>query len=398
MGAMALSQAMNALSIAALPFVLSPRWADAFALGLQVGTAALGGVVLGVVYNIALGRPGFDRWKTSGALAAVFSLLLGALVVVIAVTRGSSFVSLGTAAFIPLVAFSIGGAALAIGGTGGVRSAVHGRAVGLTTINIAPAAFFLASLFFVHALSWEPFVPALIWAAAAIVQIPIFWRRAPDWTVPEESGEQKGGVSTHGAALVVGVVASTVVPTLLITALSQLPAGSTSIAFLVTRIGTSVIGIGVNSILLVRYNWSSGSRNIEHMLRLIVLTASSVTIVALAFAVAQQALVTLVLVAAGWIISLVGSALVLREVNARRMGKTIAAKVAIDVSVSLIGCLVLFEHPSVLGYLALLVLSQAITATVTSVSLHFRLIASVAGLMVVASVALLVVSVLQEIR
>jgi hypothetical protein len=394
MGAMALSQGMNAISIAALPFLLEARWADAFALGLQVGTASLGGVVLGVVYNVALGRPGFERWKLSAGLAALFSVVLGTLVVGIAYFRDSSFTSLGPGAFIPLAAFSVGGAALACAGTGAVRSAVSGRAVPLTVINILPALLFLTSLLLLRPLELPPFLPALVWLVGTVAQIPFFWRTPPALTETAPAVEARGGATLHVAALGVGVIASTVVPTLLITALTTLPAGATVVAFLVTRIGTSLIGIGVNSILLVRYNWNTQGRDIEPAERLISVVALVPLLVAIPLALAQQSLFAISSMVVCWVISLVGSALILREVNARRMGGTIAVKVAVDVSLSLIGCAFVFASPSIPGYFALLILSQTITVLVTARALRFKAVALMAGVGTAAAVVLFVTSLL----
>lgn len=382
-GLLALSQAVNALSLALMPLLLDPAWADSFALGLQVGTAAYGGVVLGVVYNIAIGRPDFRRWKRAAVLAGIFSIALGAITIGGTVALGRGGDSIPLEGILVISVFAVGGAGLAVGGTGGVREACLNNPARLTMVNVAPA---FALLFGLLATTWlhlSPVLAAALWAVAAVGQIPWIWRRRAGAEVepvegalpePKSSGTRtsSGSAGGHAVSLAVGVIASTIIPTLYVTALTQLPAGSTALAFVIVRIATSIVGIGVNSLLLVRYNWKSNSRDIRGLVTILTAAAAATTALSVAFAFTWPRTVALGVLVLGWVILLVCAAVSLRETNARRLSGSIAAKVAIDVSLSVLGCVFLFMFPSLDAYFGLLVLSQAITMLVTSAFFRFR--------------------------
>ncbi len=395
-GLLAISQALNALSLALIPVLLDPSWADSFALGMQVGTAAYGGVVLGVVYNVAIGRPGFAHWRRAAVLAGVFSLVLGAVTIFATMALSQRGGSLPVEGMLVVAIFAVGGAGLAVGGTGGVREACLGNPARLTAVNLFPALALLIGLLLAGFLSLSPMLTAGMWTIVAIGQIPWIWRGRREAAAADLGpGAGRAGsserssdaaVGRHSISLAVGVIASTVIPTLYITALTQLPAGSTAVAFVVVRIATSIVGIGVNSLLLVRYNWESGSRDIRGVVT--ALTGSSAVVLAASLTVElwMPGIAALSALIAAWIILLVAAAVSLRETNARRLTTSITVKVIIDVSSSAAGCVLLFAHPSLGSYFGLLVLSQAVTMLVTSAFFRFRLASALSAVGVLVAV------------
>lgn len=400
-GLLAISQGLNALSLALIPVLLDPSWADSFALGLQVGTAAYGGVVLGVVYNVAIGRPGFAHWRRAAILAALFSLVLGAVTIVATVALSNRGESLTVEGIIVVAIFAVGGAGLAIGGTGGVREACLGNPARLTAVNLFPALALLIGLLLAGLLSLSPLLTATLWTVVAIAQIPWIWRGGRRAEATEIAGDgdlsdggssptrRRSGASTsrHSVSLAVGVLASTVIPTLYITALTQLPAGSTAVAFVVVRIATSIVGIGVNSLLLVRYNWESGSRDIKSITTALTGSSTVLLLVSVTVWLWMPGIAGLSALIVSWIILLIAAAVSLRETNARRLTTSITVKVVIDVSLSALGCVLLFTHPSLGSYFGLLVLSQAITMLVTSSFFRFRLATALSAVGVVVAIA-----------
>jgi hypothetical protein len=70
-------------------------------------------------------------------------------------------------------------------------------------------------------------------------------------------------------------------PTFYITATTKLPAGSTTKLFIAARLGTAIVGLGVNSILMVQYNWLLAKESKGEFSGLVMMAAVSLGVVGL---------------------------------------------------------------------------------------------------------------------
>ena len=370
--------------------LLGGKVSDSYSLALQVGFAALNGIVIGVVYNLAIGRPGYRHWRMSAVCAALFSGAVGAVVVAYVTLRldhaGKAFALDSFNACV----FAIGGAALAVAGVGAVRLACEGRPVGLASIAILPntafTIFVLPALFLRHS-GWGEILPGLGWLAATFVLCA--WR-LPD--VRRESGAEAphavdmAGHRLQAGSLLVGALTSSVIPTVILLAMSALPAGQTTAVYLVSRILTSVVGLGVTSVLLVKYNWNTTSTfDVRPIWALVfaagVAVGGSVAVHRAAPGLRIWSYATL---CAALLALLCAAAIMLREVNVRRMARIVATKVGIDGLVATLLTIGLFGRPSITGYFGVYMASQAVTIGVTAAGLKiFRLTGAAAVLAVV---------------
>ncbi|WP_139256756.1 hypothetical protein [Herbiconiux ginsengi] len=386
MGMTMTSQAINAASLLLIPFTLTVAWSDIYSVSIQVGSSALGGVVIGVVYNIAIGRRGFNRWRTAAAAASIFSIGLGIVAGILVYSGGGAVSTLGLQGLLLLGTFTIGGIGLAVGGCGAVRAACHGNALPLASVNLLPATALLLSLLCVLLFGAPMLLPGICWALVALAQAAWFWRGSYEYPTTAE-GESARSQLSHIGALSLGVIASTVLPTFYIAAITQLPGGVTSVVFLITRIATSIVGLGVNSVLLVRYSWNSPARNVQPLTRPLVALAAAGLVIGLALSAIESEVGTLVCMVISWIAMLVASAVILRETNSRKLVKAIAVKVGVDLSLSSLGAVWLFTNPSVQGYFGVFTLSQAVTTLVCGIYLRYRWTAILSALVLVLSVA-----------
>ena len=156
------SQLVSAAVLLVLP-QLGRSTADIYSLGIQTGYASIGGVVIGVVYNLAVGRPDFRHWKWSALAAFVFSIALGGITwaVVNETSGGGRYSSLD--AVVVLGAFALGGGFLGISGTLAVRLACLGRPVPLVAATVFPAASLLVMVPGTDLLGLPIIVPAVVW-------------------------------------------------------------------------------------------------------------------------------------------------------------------------------------------------------------------------------------------
>ncbi|WP_125568014.1 hypothetical protein [Nocardioides baekrokdamisoli] len=389
MAATLASQGAAAAALAATP-LLGLSTSDAYAIGLQIGNASLAGVVIGVVYLLAVGRPWFDQWRRWAVIAAGFSIALPLVVIgANAVSRHTSD-SLFVRGEVALI-FGLGGAALAIAGVGAVRMACQGSPMWLASLTIAPN----VSMLIATLIAWRvdrsglSLAPAIAWAATCGA-LATFGSRsgardASDGVAPDADSQ-----GLQATALAAGVITSSVFPSLYITAISGIRAGAATALFLVTKVGSSFVGITVNSVLLVRYNWAS-ERRVTGRSSLILTSAAAVAAgIALLLHTSGFRGASYGVAIVWWLCPLVAAPLILREVNARRMARTVMAKAAADMIVSAGTVAVLFAHPSFTGYLAAFAISQAVTMTVGGVGLRNRPLVAASLVLLVVSEILLV--------
>ncbi|WP_419254473.1 hypothetical protein ACN2C6_03330 [Caulobacter sp. ErkDOM-YI] len=394
------SQAISATGLFILPF-LGFEVSDVYSVAIQAGNGAFSGIVLGVIYSMAIGRPHFSHWNLFGRGSALFSLVL-AVVATALIFRGSEENRLLPWQIITIMSsFGLGGAFLALAGTTAVREACQGRPLLLAAITIAPnSGLTIAaaiSALFLRTSALGSVAPALTWAILSGALLLLIRHRPP--AELETVGAEEAVVSEsmrnqllHAAALVIGVVTSTVLPTFFITATAQLPAGSTTTLFICARIGTALVSLGVNSILLVRYNWllRSESNGLFPTIFMIAATACGAAAMFLARVLhLETAGHGFVLIS--WLACLVASPLVMREVNARRLAKLVMIKALADLVLATCVAFMLTARPSASGYFAAYMISQCVTTFVCGCALRHRLLA-VASLSTLATAASLLLA------
>ncbi|WP_157811325.1 hypothetical protein [Microbacterium lacus] len=207
-----------------------------------------------------------------------------------------------------------------------------------------------------------PLLGAILWASFSCIQAVTFWSlatRVKQEDLRNERGEAaKAG--PHAFALSVGAVTSAVLPNVYLSAVTLLGAGVASILFTVGRIGTSVVGIGVNSILLVLYSWKKSDFRVAGGVRALAIAAATFATAALLIPNLNQSLSYAGTVLM-WFILLVASAVALREMNARGRVGLVVFKVSLDLGVSLGLAALLLISPSVTGFFGAYSASQSVT-------------------------------------
>jgi hypothetical protein len=111
--------------------LLGPRVVDAYAIGLQMGTATFAGYSIGVIYNINLGRQHLGGWGKAKWGAVGSAAVLGITVL--------TFIELASIADIdPVViaAYTIGSAGLGVAGVRAAQQACAGQPFPLATTTI----------------------------------------------------------------------------------------------------------------------------------------------------------------------------------------------------------------------------------------------------------------------
>lgn len=385
-----LSQGISAIALLSI-VLLGPRVSDAYALAIQVGTSAFSGVILQVLYFVAVGRPWLRSWTMWTWLAAGFSVVFSAGVV--AVTAATAGITPLTATSV--LVFGAGGAFLAAAGVIGVRFAMIGRPVLMSGITIVPnvgLAVAAAAAWLAGARdTWGVYVPAIVWAVASLgVWIWCLRLRVPPFEGDADPLDGPRARFAHAATLSAGLVGGTIYPSLFIGALHALPAGTTTVLFLVSRIGTSIVGLLVNSVLAVRFNWNSDVRSTAPLATWIGAAALVASGASLAAEAGGFTAAGYVLAGAGWAASLVAAPLVIREMHARRMVLAASVKTGADLVLVLTAGTWFLHSPSVSGFFGIYVAQQAVSLLFGGFALRRVPLALV-------SAALLVVGVLQVV-
>jgi hypothetical protein len=367
------SQGISAASIFAL-VLLGHQTSDTYALLLQVGNATLAGFTFGVLYLWAIGRPGMANWAVWAIVSVAFSMTLSAAVYAFS-SPGADHGNL------PLfILFGAGGGILAAAGTYAVKAACQGRPHYLVGLTIVPNVGLLLGTLVTATMRGGavPVLPGLTWLVGCCVSLILSLSGASaadlgaDGRGARNRSTTKRNDVVHLLSLGAGVVASTIVPSFLLGSLAGLSAGVISVAFIVTRIGSSIVGVGINALLSVKYHWAAEDRWSEKAPAALLGMATIAVLLSLGAGSLSfgDGWWPVALFAGGWMLAASGTPLLSREVHARRMGGASAAKVALDVCMSLAALAALRAEPSLLRYFAALTLSQAVTAVVFGRSLR----------------------------
>lgn len=379
--ATASAQAMSAVALIVVALTLTPARSDTYVFGLQLATAPISAVVLGVVYNATVGRRGFERWWRFSAGTGVFGVAVAAVVIAVSsfgAMSGRSFDEPGSLAIIAILA--TGGLVLASLGVFAVRDALLGNPLGLATLslpsNIAMAATcgVLAALGATETLS---VLPAVAWSSVAILQgaLTVFrsYRRngRPKAQLPVMDHDS---MPMHLLALGLGAVSASVFPALYVAAAGQLSPGTATVVFIAGRLGAAGIGLFVNALLTVQYRWSESRPTYA---RQIAVVASAVAIPAGIGSFAWHAAAgdgpgSYILTAIFLFALLTASAVALRELNARVSVRAIGLKSIIDIAVSTGVVIAYSANPSITGYFGAIAVSQSVTLIVASFALKSK--------------------------
>lgn len=363
----AVSQTLAAAALLLVPVAFGDQQSDTYALGIQTGGAGLSGIVIGVIYNLAVGRRTFARWAVWAMVSALGTLLLSVLTIVYLGAVQSAIVN-SVPGVAVLAIYTFGGAALAFGATFCVRASLAGRPAVLASVTIFPNGAMIACVILLLALEGHDdwyLAPAIVWATAALIQIPSLYKRSnQDFPTPAATARDNA-LFVHALALVVGAITSMLLPNLYFAAVTQLEAGTATWVLIVGRVGAAAVGLLVNSILLVKYSWSRDSTGIGRLPA--VVAALALVVGLLAFSLSGWLpTVGHVLVAAMLLLTLVPASIVLREMNARAKVSAVSVKVVVDLVISVLLLVALTDSPSISGYFGVFVASQASTMSVLS--------------------------------
>jgi hypothetical protein len=368
------SQVFSALSTLVLP-LLGLKEADVIAVAAQVGYSSLTGVAMGLIYNLVIGRPWFSHWKKSTYFAAAFPFVVTGISVSLQASTGTlTEYSLGS-----FLEFSIGGAALAVAGVWGVRLACEGNPKPLAGVSISPNLGMLLCVLGAKALGLHDGLSiALVgvgWclgSASALLYVRRRLKNRPlsiDVSTRGKPGEPRHGMALHLLALSLGLVVSSVYPPLFGNSTLQLATGTTFFLILTTKIVSSGVNLGVNSVLLVRYNWQNRPKYPGKLLNG---TLASCLLLLLAGIACHQLgasnEVSYVTVALGWAGLTVGSAISSRFLNALRRGHWVLVRAVADLALGSLSVAVLTATPSATGYFGAFGISSAVTALVLGLS------------------------------
>lgn len=386
-----LSQGTSAAGLFALQFRkdVSP---DYYAVGIPVGYASLAAIVLGVLYNFAIGRPGYDHWARWKLTSAAFSIAVAA---VTAFPLAHQFRSDGIKLPVLLALFAIGGALLGSAGVDSVQRACLGKPNLLAGISLLPNVTFLLAL----AVPANPdiawLIPAFAWSVGALLQAlaSTFLVRtnlpetAPPQNRPHIHSEASSRLQFIG--LSAGAATSAIFPGLFSSAIVSLASGTAAALFLASRIVTSAVSLGLNSILLTRINWHREAPNFTRPATTTVCLGTAALLIALAIPgeAGRSSLA-----ATGLVLLLVAQTLISREVNFHAKGVVILCKSLVDLGGSAVAVVLLTQNPSGAGYFSAYCLSQAITTLICGVGLGARVLAVVSSAGVAGSLALIALS------
>jgi hypothetical protein len=364
------SQGLSALSTLLLP-LLGLGAADLYSVAVQLGFASYTGVVMGVLYNLALGRPGFSAWRRWAVAAVLFSAALG-LAQIFHLANDRPFDGVAVADLIAILAlFACTGAGLSVAGTIGVRQALMGHPRLLVGAVAAPNAGLLVGILATLGAGLilpgsPPIVLPALFAAVATLVLAIAALRVGGRPSPLPQAPRTGqgtGSTEHTIGLLTGVLTSTVIPMVFVVALTGLAAGTTFLAAFIAKIGNSVVSVGVNTVLTARYNWvgASGFRTkVPTVTALSGLVAAVVAVLALA---ADWNFVGNVSAVIAWLALVISSAMSIREINARALGRILLVKSAVDLILAVLAAVILVLSPSFAGYFGAFTVSAAVTVT-----------------------------------
>lgn len=381
------SQGVSAAALFTI-ILLGPRVSDQYALAIQVGASGFSGLVQQVLYYIAIGRPWMRSWTLWSWISAAFSVVFS--LGVVAVTAATTGISPDTATIVLI--FGIGGAFLALTGVIGVRLACVGRPMLMVGVTIIPnlglgAATVAVGL--IDARDWTVYLPAVVWTVASAIGWLVSLRYTPGpFDGPVDEADSAASRLVHATTLSIGLVGATIYPSLFIAALAQLPAGTTTVLFLVSRIGTSLVGLLITSVLAVRFNWhtevASTAKLATWITGVAVVTGTTGIVLHSTGGDAAGHAFT----AACWLASLFAAPFVLREMHARRMVAATSVKTFVDLAFMLTIGTWFLASPSISGFFGVYVLQQAVTLGCAGIALR-------KPALTVAASALLVVSIVQ---
>jgi hypothetical protein len=377
------SQGISVLNLGLLAF-LGLGVADVYAVAIQAGSGSYAGLVIGVVYLLAVGRPNFAYWTHFALASAAFSLLIGLIAFAVSANLGGDDTVSIWQRGIVFAAFGVGGSFLAAAGVRAVRAACYGRPLYMATVVVAPNLAMIAATSAVLLLARDSdhaiVMPALFWALGSAAQYGYLYTRKlerPADIVDKIEPESALNGTVHAIALLLGVITSAILPTFYLAATTQLASGATTLLFLIARVGNALISIGVNSILMVRYNWRnqthSGGRVSSFLFAVCVVMGTAAFVM---HYFAGLNLAATVVYQLAWFAALAAAPLVMREVNARRLSYYVLAKTAVDLTISSVVAYLLTQTPSATGFFAAYAISQCTTGFVCALALKDRLLAA----------------------
>lgn len=365
------SQVASAASSAVLP-VLGLSVADLYSAASPIGFMGFAGIAIGVVYNLAIGRAYFRHWPQWGAAAVLLTCTMGFATYMLLSAHGLFDRVPESTGTTVIALFTVGGAALGIAGVAAVRLACLGRPLPLAGVTVAPNILMLATTAIVAVLDSDQSkiaksAPAAAFAIAAlIVAVVVVFKSSRERFDSDIRRPPRTDLAFAGSMLVLGLVSSTVMPAVYAAAITSLAAGTLYAAALSAKIVNSAISLGVNSILLVKYNWQSHDNYPARLPPLFAVVSILSTALSVPLHLIDLNLVATALVVLSWAAILVAAAVVSREVNARRLTSTLAYKVILDVSLAIGAAVALTARPSLPGYFGAFMLSAAVTVFIGS--------------------------------
>lgn len=379
-----LSQGLSALAIIQIA-LKDTSLSDHYAQGLVTGTASFNGLVIGIFYLIAVGRPDFKEWDKAKYLVLTGSIVITIISIALDGQARSQDVSNATNEFWVTLIFGVGGGFLAMAGVEGVRAACLGIPRPLITValwaNAALAGAALLLLVISQTDTPLDLLPALAWSAANIANWFQISKASKTLHYEQLTATTTGapkGSRLQILGLVIGGGVSAVSPLAYLRAVGQIGGGSASAIFLISRVGAAFINTTINAALTAKYNWSKKHENIGIIPSLCVLLSSIAGLAAL-ISHHQYRVDTHVsygFVLAAWLFSSIGPPFLVREVNHRALGGTVFLKSFADAICTTLMVLFLFVHPSIAGFFAATSFSQSLSCFINSLSMRQYTVAS----------------------
>lgn len=370
---------------------------DFYSVVQQIGTAAHNGFVLSVVYGLIIGRPGFSKWGILYILACCISPIFGFFFYMQGEHVADGMLYNSNVQHMILVFYSIGGAILAFNGVNSVRLACLGRAEYLAGILFVPNLLMAISsifIFFFNTNNFSVMVPALAWLVGNLAVVGRINKALFSALAMEKDRsnihiypkENVGQTVLHGVGLVVGSIVGTVFPVYFLSAVKEVVSGGATALYFLNRIGGVLIGNLVNSKLLVRYSWKSGSSNINYTVKISCIFSCATSCVSVVLFLLDINKFAQILYILAWMLSLIGTPFLISECNSRRKNIFIFIKSCLDLVLAFVSLWILRAHPSLVGYFCVFVISQAITGVVCGLALKLYYIVFCSGLLLVSSI------------
>lgn len=384
-----LSQAISAFSLSLLP-LLGLRVSDIYAIAVQTGTGPYNGLVLGVVYLLVIGRPSFSDWRLVNFSVILFSICLTAYSTYSAL-KNPHVGGISRSEIVGIILlFGAGGLALGLASVSGVRQACLGRPWYLAGVTMLPNLSMSGATgisFLLHSrYSGLSVAPAAAWSCgAALTAAILLSRKIPmvSKTVSEGPSETRANKALHVAGLIIGLVTSTVLPIGFVTAAGKLSSGSATILFLANRIGSAIVGVFVNAVLMVKINWADpGKLSTRYSFAFPVLSSTLILLGLTLHSSLHAATTSYIVIALSWLLITCSTPILLREANVRRLGAVLTIKSIIDLTASTCALVAFQKHPSATGFFGASMISQGITCAVCGSAFKDKklVIASSAGL------------------